>query len=233
MAFDLILPDMVASDKVLPTNIRVKSLRQRRLAADSPASAPSDAPDDESDRSSEPDVGQKLTAAQRRVVLRVVARYHHTSTIQAVLQEEHSDIPRLSDQTIRYYRRKVDSGTLKDPEQAWRETLGIGLARREVRIANLARQAETLATQIADMADTPLRAQYWREWREMLRQIAAESGQALPPGPPGPPTPAGAGDEVPPEVADVYMLLQQMNEQQAATNAALSGAQRPPVEESE
>lgn len=218
------MPEQLPFGAVADDLRAAKQARRQRLGAPAAPAVP-DAPAAEG-----PDVGPKLSAAQKATVIRVIAQYHAIAMVQQVLREDYPEIPSLTDSALRYYRLKVNADAYKDLEKARQEGAQRGLARREVRIANLARQADIIASRIENIPDSPMRAQYWREWREMLKQLAAETGQPLviPPMP-------GAGQAAPPPIPDdpeeVYAALAALAEQRSATDAALAGSQRPPSEE--
>jgi len=181
--------------------------------------------------------GPKLTSTERAIVAKVVATYHDITVALQVLAEEYPELPPLSADNLRYYRRKLyKSGVPDSAKEAWGEVLTIGLAQRGARIANLQRQAEDLVRRISTMGDSPVRARYVGEYREYLKQIAQETGQPM--GTVNQQIKVAVGASVASagaagDLSELSVVLDALVQSREEMAAALAGSQRPDPEDLE
>jgi hypothetical protein len=225
------------------TDNQEKNLRERRLRSIRGADEPRRDRDSPSSVAAN-DVGPKLTRAQRSILITLVAQYYFVDAVRAALVDEYPDFPVISDELIRYYRRRIDADGLAEAHAARDLALRTGLANKAVRVKCLMDQAVQLRrvplveTQVGVGPDGQARTAYTtrqdvsRELREVLKQIAQELGQYAPDIPlPALSRPDTPFDEDPAEAeqlrSELQELLQGMVERDIAERDALAASQRP------
>jgi hypothetical protein len=227
-----------------------RDMRRRRLQTMSGRSELTERPREARDDNEVPEgartVGPKLTPSQRTILIRLVAVHHFTDVIRLRLAEEYPGFPEITDDLIRYYRRKIEAGGLAEAEAAREQALRTGLANKTIRVqflidmAGQLRRVPLVEDQTSLGPDGRPRIAYTtrtdvaRELREVLKQIAAELGQ------PGmnPETlltaldrSGGVGDTQNDELeqarAELREKIERRIEREVAERIALAGAQRP------
>lgn len=83
--------------------------------------------------------GPRLSIKQRATLIKIVVLHEDTAKIRAVLYDQYPDFPAIGDQTIRYYRRKLEGDSYREATAVYAEALQIGVARKAVRVAHLRR----------------------------------------------------------------------------------------------
>jgi hypothetical protein len=116
---------------------------------------------------------RKLTQAQRAIVESAVARLHTTEAVQESLRAEWPDLPEISDEMVRRYRRQVQSEITVTAQQSRSAALIEGLALKSVRLGLLERLYSRLERQPFSVATS-------QQMTNILAQIAKETGAEMP-----------------------------------------------------